>query len=664
MTILAYGQTGSGKTHSMGTNYSGQEVMGVIPRAVHEIFNIMQTMEDHTFKVAVSFMELYQEQLYDLLSDKNRNERIVDIREDTKGIKIVGLTEKEVTNATDTLQCLSAGSHERATGATAMNAQSSRSHAIFTIMIYQIKDNDPNSATTSKFHLVDLAGSERSKKTQATGERFKEGVNINKGLLALGNVISQLGEGGPTSYVGYRDSKLTRLLQDSLGGNSMTLMIACVSPADYNLDETLSTLRYADRARKIKNKPIVNQDPKAAEINRLNNLVQQLRLAMAGQDIGSSTSCPPEHAELQEKNRLLQIKLRELTNQLNGNLIEIVNMHERAELAEQARENINLTMSKILEELKECMNKLEESSSARALLEELYKKILDLQNDHKKTAEEIIQHELTSASSSANKSIGDENPANVSADGDISQGSVDEIMCDLDEKHTEHTLRQTERNHEIQNINRCLALREELITKLLKESVPTVEQSKELQDMENEIKTLQAEKEELMQALQNQQTNNASAKLAQSRRKKVQELEKKIAELSKKCAEQMRVIKTKEKSEQQIKNLSTEIHSLKQARVKLIREMRKEGEKFTQWKRASERELGRLKDQDRKRQNEMVKLQTQHSKQQHVYKRKMEEASAINKRLKVRNTYLFSCFAKNYRKKKLCYKRKCIFRKP
>lgn len=126
---------------------------------------------------------------------------------------------------------------------------------------------------------MDLAGSERSKKTGTTGERFKEGVNINKGLLVLGNVISQLGEGNH-GYINYRDSKLTRLLQDSLGGNSVTLMIACVSPADYNQDETLSTLRYADRARKIKNKPIVNQDPHLAEISRLRKEVDIVILFM------------------------------------------------------------------------------------------------------------------------------------------------------------------------------------------------------------------------------------------------------------------------------------------------------------------------------------------------------------------------------------------------
>lgn len=140
---MAYGQTGSGKTHSMGTNYTGDGEKGIIPRVIQDIFETIQSKEDWKFKVAVSFMELYQEQLYDLLSDKQRSQSTVDIREDGKSIKIVGVTEKEVTNAVETLECLTQGSLGRVTGATAMNAHSSRSHAIFTICIRQQKKDDP-----------------------------------------------------------------------------------------------------------------------------------------------------------------------------------------------------------------------------------------------------------------------------------------------------------------------------------------------------------------------------------------------------------------------------------------------------------------------------------------------------------------------------------------
>jgi kinesin family member 4 len=163
-----------------------------------------------------------------------------------------------------------------------MNDQSSRSHAIFTITLEQSNSSSKNNneLIKSKFHLVDLAGSERQSKTKSEGLSLKEGININLGFLALGNVISVLGEDNPTNkpkHVPYRESKLTRLLQDSLGGNSHTLMIACASPADSNCEETLNTLRYADRARKIKNKPIVNIDPQAAELATLRQQVQNLK---------------------------------------------------------------------------------------------------------------------------------------------------------------------------------------------------------------------------------------------------------------------------------------------------------------------------------------------------------------------------------------------------
>ncbi|XP_035733121.1 chromosome-associated kinesin KIF4-like [Vespa mandarinia] len=631
VTILAYGQTGSGKTHSMGTDYSGVEDMGIIPRAMQDIFKIVASKKEWNFRTSVSFMELYQEQLYDLLSDKQRTHSTVDIREDNKGIRIIGVTEKEVQNAEECLECLIEGSQGRVTGSTAMNAQSSRSHAIFTLHIQQQKGNDPNTATTAKFHLVDLAGSERSKKTQATGERFKEGVHINKGLLALGNVISQLGDGGNNSYVGYRDSKLTRLLQDSLGGNSMTLMIACVSPADYNMDETLSTLRYADRARKIKNKPVVNQDPRVAEINRLNELVQKLKLALLHKE--SQQSCSSDCQELQKKNELLQQKIRDLTEQLNGNLIKMVFMHEKTELAEQLHDKIKAEMALVLEDCKELLDSFSESSTHNdehyVKLKVIYQKILDIQTNEKKTSEEIFNHAMSLELKSPIIKDNENDVDNAASDGELTN-----CLEDFDKKHEEHTLLQTERNNQVQDINRELAIKEHLISELLKNSSHMIEYSKELQDMEQEIKTLQAEKDELLVALRNAQANNVGSKLAESRRKKVQELEKKITELTQKCLEQSKTLKAKEKLQQQIKNLTNEIQSLKQTRVKLVRQMRSDADRFAEWKRTREKELNKLKELDRKRANQMARLQMQHDKQQNVFKRKMEEAYAANKRLK------------------------------
>ena len=207
----------------------------------------------------------------------------ITIREEKNGnISVYGLREEKVNCYEELAACLDRGSNFRSTASTLMNTCSSRSHAIFTISIEQhiIEDlykadvpaHQPGDASSeefmvAKFHFVDLAGSERAKRTGATGATLKEGISINKGLLALGNVISALTEeSNKKGHVPYRDSKLTRILQDSLGGNSRTTMIACVSPAEINFEETLNSLKYASRARNIKNKPIVNRDPNSAQI--------------------------------------------------------------------------------------------------------------------------------------------------------------------------------------------------------------------------------------------------------------------------------------------------------------------------------------------------------------------------------------------------------------
>ena len=410
VTVLVYGQTGSGKTHSMGTNYvetfSNEDEMGVIPRAVKDIFDQIQIDQDNEFLVKVSFIELYKERLYDLLNPNKRGECILDIREDAKGgIKFSGLTEISVNSLKETMNCLEQGSLNRATGATAMNARSSRSHAIFSLHIEKASKHDKNNLISAKFHLVDLAGSERAKKTGATGERFKEGVNINKGLLALGNVISALCE--DKAHIPYRDSKLTRLLQDSLGGNSHTVMIACVSPADSNLEETMSTLRYADRARKIKNKSIVNRDPQAAELARLRQQIQQLQVQMISSNAivtGPSSVSNHQVNSLMEENEVLKDENEKLTRALQIALDENTSMAEKALMAEKSKEKLKTR----LEELRaqtgntfETLNKTFDIISNPQfeeqlnLVKDLQNKVVELQSEQKKSERAIIDHELT-----------------------------------------------------------------------------------------------------------------------------------------------------------------------------------------------------------------------------------------------------------------------------
>lgn len=205
--------------------------------------------------------------------DRFLSKKDISIREEKNGsISVFGLREEEVSCQEELAACLDRGSGFRSTASTLMNNCSSRSHAIFTITIesHIIEDlvqpgvvvEAPSAEfMVAKFHFVDLAGSERAKKTGATGATLKEGISINKGLLALGNVISALTDDKSKGHVPYRDSKLTRILQDSLGGNSRTTMIACCSPAESNFEEILNSLKYANRAKNIKNKPVINRDP-------------------------------------------------------------------------------------------------------------------------------------------------------------------------------------------------------------------------------------------------------------------------------------------------------------------------------------------------------------------------------------------------------------------
>ncbi|DBA99762.1 hypothetical protein WJX82_005490 [Trebouxia sp. C0006] len=283
VTVFAYGQTGSGKTYTMGTAASVKEVSGkgestgIIPRSIKSIFAAMQqSRADYDVTMKVDFVEVYQDQVRDLLINPNEDGTtrmpVIDIRESpSQGIFLEGVREVEVKTETDIAQLLEAGNGHRAVAAHNLNDASSRSHAIFTLTLEQRRkptappDSKAPKFLKSKLHLVDLAGSERADDTGATGKQLAEGININKGLLALGNVISALTDRKGRRHIPYRDSKLTRILQDSLGGNSETLMVACVSPAQYNQEQTLSTLRYASRARSIQNSLRLNSKMSAEE---------------------------------------------------------------------------------------------------------------------------------------------------------------------------------------------------------------------------------------------------------------------------------------------------------------------------------------------------------------------------------------------------------------
>ncbi|XP_009994071.1 PREDICTED: kinesin-like protein KIF17 [Chaetura pelagica] len=256
---------------------------GIIPRAFEHIFESVQCAENSKFLLRASYLEIYNEDIRDLLGADTKQK--LELKEHPeKGVYVKGLSLHTVHNVAQCEQIMEMGWRNRAVGYTLMNKDSSRSHSIFTVNmeISTVDKQGQNHLRAAKLNLVDLAGSERQSKTGATSERLKEATKINLSLSALGNVISALVD-GRCRHVPYRDSKLTRLLQDSLGGNTRTLMVACLSPADSSYSESLSTLRYAHRAKNIKNKPCVNEDPKDALLREYQEEIKKLKAILAGQ---------------------------------------------------------------------------------------------------------------------------------------------------------------------------------------------------------------------------------------------------------------------------------------------------------------------------------------------------------------------------------------------
>ncbi|XP_034383153.1 kinesin-like protein KIF3C isoform X1 [Cyclopterus lumpus] len=279
-TIFAYGQTGTGKTYTMQGAWMDPQKRGVIPNAFDHIFtHISRSQSDKQYLVRASYLEIYLEEVLDLLDPNHGNARPLELRESPEsGVYVRDLTSCVCKSIKEIEEVMNVGNQARAVAATDMNEHSSRSHALFLITVEcsQPGPDGRKHIRVGRLNLVDLAGSERQAKTGVQGERLKEAAKINLSLSALGNVISALAD-GRSGHVPYRDSKLTRLLQDSLGGNAKTVMVATLGPAPQHYDETLTTLRYANRAKNIQNQPRVNEDPKDALLREFQMEIARLR---------------------------------------------------------------------------------------------------------------------------------------------------------------------------------------------------------------------------------------------------------------------------------------------------------------------------------------------------------------------------------------------------
>ncbi|KAI9586295.1 kinesin-like protein Klp68D [Glossina fuscipes] len=360
--IFAYGQTGTGKTFTMEGIRGNDELVGIIPRTFEQIWLHINRTENFQFLVDVSYLEIYMEELRDLLKPNSKH---LEVRESGSGVYVPNLHAITCKSVDDMMNVMRMGNKNRTIGFTNMNEHSSRSHAIFMIKI-EMCDIATNTIKVGKLNLIDLAGSERQTKTGASAERLKEASKINLALSSLGNVISALAEGSP--HVPYRDSKLTRLLQDSLGGNSKTIMIANVGPSAYNYNETLTTLRYASRAKAIQNQPVKNEDPQDAKLKEYQEEIERLKRLIGSKQLQQKVEKPIKRSLKKpkiEKKEKLRRELEETTP--NHFTVENDPGREEKEIESDKENEVEEEVAKTNEQL-EC-ERLETAKLAAKLAE-------------------------------------------------------------------------------------------------------------------------------------------------------------------------------------------------------------------------------------------------------------------------------------------------------
>ncbi|CAL9095684.1 unnamed protein product [Musa textilis] len=604
-TVLAYGQTGSGKTYTMGTNYTGEgNCGGIIPEVMDTIFTKIDAMKDRTeFLVRVSFIEIFKEEVFDLLDLQSHaamrtegapiakptlSRAPIQIRETAAGgITLAGVTEAEVRSKEEMASYLTRGSISRATGSTNMNSQSSRSHAIFTIYMEQknvsheshggMVNNEAagDDILFAKFHLVDLAGSERAKRTGADGLRLKE---------------------------------------------------ACISPADSNAEETINTLKYANRARNIQNKAMINRDPVAAEMQRMRSQLEQLQAELVFCRGGGA---PLEELQLlQHKISLLEASNAELRQELKERQVTCELLKQSALDAQVEKDKLTLKIEsarggKSWDEIDK-MEKNKELDLVKGYIskvQELETELLRVQSFSRPCRNLTIDADIDDMASGC-----DEKTPDVS------------IEAEEEEKEREHSMLQDQLDKEIQELDKRLEQKEAEMKQFTRVDTTVLKQhyEKKLLELEQEKKLLTKEIEHLRFNLSNlSSTSDGSAqKLKEDYLQKLNMLETQVSELKKKQEAQAQLLRQKQKSDEAAKRLQEEIQRIKSQKVQLQHKMKQESEQFRSWKVSREKEVLQLKKEGRRNEYEMHKLLALNQRQKMVLQRKTEEAALATKRLK------------------------------
>lgn len=670
-TVLAYGQTGSGKTYTMGSGFDVElpdEQKGIIPRAIHHLFDgiedrIRNAQESGEiapeFKVTAQFMELYNEEVIDLFNPVYNKDKVYKIHEDPYGgIQVKGVTFKTVVSAEEALQCLRVGALSRTTASTQMNTQSSRSHAIFTLHIKQqrvVPSEDENAPSefetlTAKFHFVDLAGSERLKRTGATGERQKEGISINCGLLALGNVISALGDKAKRAlHVPYRDSKLTRLLQDSLGGNSQTVMIACVSPSDRDFMETLNTLKYANRARNIKNKVFVNQDKTSKTISQLKQQIAQLQLELVEYKQGKRLVGQDGNEMVNDmfyENNMLQGEVNNLRTRVKAmqETIDALTLKNTNLLAEKQTgawigsgndNDVACMVQAYLKEIEELRAKLIESDSTCEQLRKQLAKSSSNQTGSPVKTFDPFDAEHKSLIEAAKRKLQQEkqllNRRSLEIEHEVENtDDSEEFDSEPEEKNGE------ELKDELISLTTDIDMKQKLIDELelSQRRMQTMKQHYEdkLMQLQLRIRDTQEERDKILHSYHVQSEPSDKVKrIKDEYTKKLSDMQKELKKLQAAQKEHARLVRNQSQHENQLKAYKNELLEMKRAKVRLINKMKEETQKHKEAELRRLREIAQLRKESRKNANMIKTMENERRIKDQVLKRKQEEVSVLRK---------------------------------
>uniref|UniRef100_A0A3Q1HSB5 Kinesin motor domain-containing protein n=1 Tax=Anabas testudineus TaxID=64144 RepID=A0A3Q1HSB5_ANATE len=704
-TIFAYGQTGSGKTYTMGTGFDvniGEEELGIIPRAVNHLFKGIEERRQAAteqgrpvpeFKINAQFLELYNEEVLDLFDtardfEARKQKSNIKIHEDANGgIYTVGVTTRTVTSAAEMMQCLKLGALSRTTASTQMNVQSSRSHAIFTIHLCQVRVCSPDNnvfndseinefeTLTAKFHFVDLAGSERLKRTGATGDRAKEGISINCGLLALGNVISALGDRSKRStHVPYRDSKLTRLLQDSLGGNSQTVMIACISPSDRDFMETLNTLKYANRARNIKNKVMVNQDRASQQISALRTEIARLQMElmeyrtgkrMVGEDgIEGINDLVHENSMLQTENNNLRVRVKAMQETIDAQrarLTQILSDQANQTLAKggEGNEEIGNMIQNYIKEIEELRAKLLESEAVSENLRKNLSRastrssmyggpgsfssaLLAPENEASDVIEMAKKDLEKLKKKERKKKKRYRTGASVfsfcchqegSEEGEDADGEEDDFDMAGEETSEESDSEELEEKENFQadlaNITCEIAIKQKLIDELenSQRRLHTLKQQYEqkLMMLQNKIRDTQLERDKVLHNMVESGTEEKAKKIKAEYEKKLSSMNKEMQKLQSAQKEHARLLRNQSQYEKQLKKLQQDVAEMKKTKVALMRQMKEQQERNRAAECRRNREIATLKKDQRRAEHQVRQLEAQKRQQELILRRKNEE---------------------------------------